>query len=126
MRNFFAIIQYTLIYFSPCLPFPANPSWYTIHSPSTSYQVSLFRSKGVNYMLLFFPSTLLISANIMALGSIRVTNEEGFFEGGGVCFIFLCDGIVIFVYPFNICCSHLSFPQLTDVSYFSFLGKQQT
>lgn len=32
-------------------------------------------------MLLFFSSTLLISANIMALGSIRVTNEEGFLKG---------------------------------------------
>lgn len=38
-------------------------------------------------------------------------------------FIFSCEGIVISVYPFSICCCpYLSFSQLTDACYFSFLG----
>lgn len=123
MRNFFAIIQYTLIYFSlssHSLLIPAGTP--SIHLPTRS----VFSDPRELIICCFFFLYLTYFCKHNGFRFHSSHKWRGFFEGGGVCFIFLCDGIVISVYPFNICCSHLSFPQLTDASYFSFLGKQQT
>lgn len=108
MRNFFAMIQYTLIYFSPYLPFPANPSWSAINFlPGQSLQIQ--------------------GELIICCFSSYLCKHKGFrfhlghkwreiLKGEVFVFIFPCDGVMISGCPFNVCCSHLSFPQLTDGS----------
>ena len=110
-RNFLAMIQYTLIYFSQSLPLPANSSWSTINSLPRQ---SLRSKESWLYAAFLFYLTYLCKHNGFRFHSAH--KWRGILKGQVFIFIFPCDGVVISVCPFSVCCSYLSFPQLTESS----------